>query len=99
MSRREGIDKKEHIPVDSKSKIISSAAKKRWKMLAKSLVKERVREEGQKQCHCPEDEVNVSVRRFKGFELFEYKKLTEDDPGIWFTLRNKGLLMQEISVR
>ena len=98
MSRDEVIAKREHISVDSKSKIISSAARKRWKMLAKSLVKERVKEV-KKQCHCPEDEVNVSVRRFKGFELFDYEKLNEDDHGIWFTIKNKEHLMQKISVR
>lgn len=98
MSREEIIARKEHISIDSKSKVISSAARKRWKLLARSLVKQKVTEV-KKQCQCPEDEVNVSVRRFKGFELFRYEKLTEDDEGIWFRLKNKELLKQDISVR
>ena len=70
-------------PCSSKSIDKPSAAKGRWKILAKSLTKHKV---GQLQT----GEVDVSVRRFRGFELVSYEKKHADDMGIWFMITEKN---------
>ncbi len=61
----------------------SSSAKKRWKILSESLLKNKLG-------HKANTETGVSVRRFKGFEVLFYEKESADDHGIWFAIRGKG---------
>eukprot|EP00794_Sanderia_malayensis_P020342 gene20342-22345_t len=60
-----------------RSQNCSSAAKKRWKILSETLLKHKVGSTGLNSTS------QVSVRRFKGFEIFTYEKIDADEEGVW----------------
>ena len=70
----------------------SSPAKQRWKMLARSLRKSNICrsfEEG------PREDNELSVRRFKGFNILSYEERGEDNDGRWYCIRNRSLIRNE----
>ena len=67
-------------------KVRKSDAKKRWKLLAQNLIKSKTHSENKDDYT---EESSISVRRFKGFDIFQYKKEREDENGVWYKVESK----------
>ena len=63
----------------------NTAAKRRWMMLAQSLMKSNKSKTSE--IESADDE--LSVRRFKGFSIMCYEKDDEDADGVWYCVKNK----------
>ena len=63
----------------------NTAAKRRWMMLAQSLIKSNKSKTSE--IESADDE--LSVRRFKGFNIMCYEKDDEDADGVWYCVKNK----------
>ncbi|XP_065066155.1 calmodulin-lysine N-methyltransferase-like [Rhopilema esculentum] len=78
-------------------KVRKSDAKKRWKLLAQNLIKSKTRSENKDDYT---EESSISVRRFKGFDIFQYKKEREDEHGVWYKVESeKHLKLKTPSIR
>ena len=66
-----------------------SVARKRWKLLARSLIKSKRTD------HRFDGGNEVSIRRFRGFNIFNYDKKHEDDDGTWYYVKNRQFIGSE----
>lgn len=73
--------------IDTGSKDVS-AAKKRWRLLARSLIKPRGPNDLQSTDVVHD---NISIRRFKGFGIFIYERKNEDENGIWYGVKSSKM--------
>ena len=65
-----------------------TAAKARWRMLARSVLKTNRGNNIERQF----EENELSVRRFKGFSFLVYEKKDEDCDGTWYSIKNSELI-------
>ena len=72
---------------DTDAKKENTAAKRRWMMLAHSLIKSKK----SKYSETESADDKLSVRRFKGFNIMCYEKDDEDADGVWYCVKNKEL--------
>ena len=74
----------------------NTAARKRWRMLACSVLKTNRSNDIEQQF----EDSELSVRRFKGFNILVYEKKDIDCGGTWYSIRNNELIgVKSIKIR
>lgn len=65
-----------------------STAKRRWKLLARNLIKSKQLD------NFADEGDEVSIRRFKGFDIFKYEKEYSDENGTWYCVKSTDVPFQ-----